>query len=214
MRGRTLLVAITLLLVVATGCETRPPSAPSDASLGGDAGAGDAGPLDAGLDGGVDAFVPAVCPPVGPYSNGVGDIARDVRLMDCDGVEHSLHELCESEAIWIFEYAQWCPPCRDFARDHANQIYARFRDQGVSAWMVISENNDFDPADATLCATVRERYGIEMPVLFDPEGRLQSTFAVAPNEVQLLMSRGGRIEWKGRYAGSQVEGRIEQLLAR
>lgn len=175
----------------------------------------DAGAPDAGTDAGLpDAGPPpVVCPPTGPYSSEVGAIGRDVTLMDCDGNEHSLHELCESEAIWIFEYAEWCPPCRSFARDSANPIYERVRDRDVSAWMVISEDGSFGPPDATLCNTIRERYSIEMPVLIDPDGLIQSTFGVAANEVHIVMSEGNRIEWKGHFAGHQVEGRIEQVLA-
>ncbi|MCA9610062.1 MAG: redoxin domain-containing protein [Myxococcales bacterium] len=210
-------------------CETVPGAAatdagappPEDAATGIDAGTGlldggfDAGGLDAGLtatDAGSPA--PAICPPVGPFGNAVGDVAPDLVLMDCDGNPHSLHELCEDRAVWLFEYADWCPPCRDFASREANRIYDRFAaGGGFEAYLVISENSSFGEPDADVCAAVRDRYGIHMPVLFDPGTAFEDTFGVASNEVQIVLRDGARIEWKGHYAGDMVEARIEATLA-
>ena len=51
---------------------------------------------------------PAVtCPPAGPFGTSVGSTAKDVILKDCDGVEYSIHDLCESKASFIFGFAGW-----------------------------------------------------------------------------------------------------------
>lgn len=152
------------------------------------------------------------CPPAGPFGRAPGETAPDVVLRDCDGIEHSLHDLCERDAVWLFEYADWCPPCRSFASSSANRIYDRFAGDGLGAWMVISADASFDSPDATDCAEIRDRYGISMPVLIDPDGVLQRTFGVASNEVHIVLSRGARIEWIGHYAGDEVESRIESVL--
>lgn len=216
-------------IVLLAACEA-PPDAPGalDAGAGADGGAfeADAGPgsvdaataaVDAGSDA-VDAgseppVTGGTCPPEGPFGTAVGDVAPDLVLMDCDGVEHTLHELCEDDAVWLFEYADWCPPCRDFASRDANRVYDRFRDQGLGAYLVISEDSGFGEPDAADCAAIQERYGIHMQVLYDPGTAFEDTFAVASNEVQIVLRRGGVIAWKGHYQGDEVEGQIESVLA-
>jgi hypothetical protein len=44
---------------------------------------------------------------VGPFGKGIGDVAADVVLKDCDGGEHSLHDLCGKDASWLYIYAEW-----------------------------------------------------------------------------------------------------------
>ena len=51
--------------------------------------------------------VPSLCPPSGPFGTGVGDTLGDWSLTDCDGVEHSFHDLCELRAVHIFSFAGW-----------------------------------------------------------------------------------------------------------
>ena len=58
-------------------------------------------------------------------------------------------------------------------------------------------------------ATIRDRYGIHMPVLFDPSGALQSALGVPANEVHVVLTEGARIHWVGQYAARQVATRIE-----
>ena len=165
---------------------------------------------------GADAFQPPdaaapMCPPTGPYGRRVGDIAPDVMLTDCDGVVHSLHELCAKQVTWLFEFADWCPPCRTFAMSRANDIYdANVRDHGdaFAGWMVISQTASFGEPTVDDCAMIRDRYGIHMPVLIDPSGALQTALGVAPNEVNIVLTEGARLHWIGRFAGSEVSSRI------
>jgi hypothetical protein len=49
----------------------------------------------------------SLCPPGGPFGTGVGDTLGDWSLTDCDGVEHSFHDLCELRAVHIFAFAGW-----------------------------------------------------------------------------------------------------------
>lgn len=171
---------------------------------------------DAGAVLGSDAPSDGLCPPAGPFGQRVGDVAPDVTLTDCDGNTHSLHALCEREAVWLFELALWCPPCRDFAMSGANRVYDRFRTEAGDAfegWVVVSEDASFAPATSTTCREVRERYGLHAPVLFDTEGVLQSTFGVASNEVQIVLGPGARIGYVGHYGADEVEAEIARVLA-
>lgn len=225
MRFSALLAAAAGTIAVA-GCTTAPDDTPDAGRLAmSDAGAvfDDAGsaPTDAAVDPGPDAGSPspdagppALCPPTGPFGDDPGEIAEDLVLMDCDGVAHSLHDLCERDVVWLFEMADWCPPCRAFADGDANRIYDRFTSESASfeGWMVISEDSAFAPADADDCAAVRDRYGIHMPVLYDPAGAFQAAFGVPSNEVHVVLRRGAVIDWIGHYAGDEVESRIESAL--
>ena len=160
---------------------------------------------------GVCEAMPTTCPPTGPFGTAVGDAVPDVTLMDCDGAEHSLHELCDHEALWVFEFAQWCPPCRAFAPD-VNRIYERFQDRDLAAYFVFTETDSFGPPTAADCAAVRDAYGLTMPVLYDPSGAFPAALGVATNAYNVILTRGGVIDWEGHYAESQVEGQLERLL--
>lgn len=214
-----LLAFVSLAFVL--GCTEEPSSDRSGVdggSLGVDGGAGaDAGPVngdDAGLVDGVDAGVAGGgCPPTGPFGTAAGDIAPDVMLLDCDDNPVSLHEtLCEAEVGWVFEYAEWCPPCRSFARDDVENIWQAHRDQGLQALVVVSADASYDAPTAELCAEVKDRYGLTMPVLYDPTGALQEGLDVASNAVDVVFSPGVRIEWKGRYDSAQVDDQISAVL--
>lgn len=202
----TLSLPLVLLASACTETAPPPPEREVDAGTGGGTDAG--APTDAG-----PPAEPSLCPPSGPFGSNEGDVAPDVRLMDCDGVEHSLHELCENDAVWIFEFADWCPPCRSFARNDVNRIYQSYQRPGFEGWMVISAASDGSLPDATLCEEVRSRYGIDMPVLYDPNGDLQRQLDVPSNEINIVLRRGAIIDWVGQYAANQVESRIGEVLA-
>jgi len=206
-------LAFASLLALGLACEAEPVSTDR---------APDAGPVDAGAveDGGtsvadaVDAgTVGGSCPPSGPFGTAEGEVAPDVTLFDCEGNEVSLHDtLCEATVGWVFVFAEWCPPCRSFARDDVESIWQTYREQGLAGAVVITADASYDAPTAELCAAVRDRYGLTLPVLFDPTGALPSGLDVAPNAVNVLFTEGVRVEWKGRYQESEVEGRVAGLL--
>jgi len=213
-------IALASLLVCAFACDDDPVSTDRSPDMGpravdaaipadGAVTTDDGGPTDV-LDG---STVGGVCPPTGPFGTEVGDVAPDVTLLDCDGNEVSLHaSLCDGSVGWAFVYAEWCPPCRSFARDDVESIWQSYRDQGLSGVVVVTADASYDAPTAELCAEVRDRYGLTMAVLFDPTGALSSGLDVRSNAVNVLFTEGMRIEWKGRYAESEVEGRIAGLL--
>lgn len=225
-----LLRALPLLALLA--CSSAPPPAGSDAARsvadaavapGSDA-ATTSGTDDAMASSSDDAAAspdaPPVsalsCPPEAPFGRAVGQIAPELSLPDCDGTMHSLHALCERDAVWLFELADWCPPCRSFAMSEANRLYDRFQGEAperFEGWVVVSEDSGFDPATSATCEEIRARYGLHAPVLFDTEGLLQSAFGVAPNEVQIVLGRGAEIRFVGHYAGDEVEAELARALA-
>ena len=157
-----------------------------------------------------------MCPPRAPFGTNIGDTTVDATFFDCDGNPHTLHELCAHEAVWIYEIADWCGPCRDFVQSHANRIYDERRaalGERFEAWILISEDARMGPASAALCASVRERYGLHMPVLFDPTATFQTTFQVVSNQMHLVLSDEGQIEALGPLSSTEVDARIDLALS-
>lgn len=219
---RTLLLATMLAFAFGCADEAAPPAG-GDAAI--DAPPFDAGAFDAGTDAGTDAALGvdaadtsdaamgALCPPAGPFGTAVGDIAADVTLFDCEGNEVRLHELCEAQVSWLFEFADWCPPCRSFASRDLENVWTTYSAMGVQAYMVVSEDRDFAVADAADCAEIRDRYSLTMPVLYDPTGAVQTALAIDSNATNVIFERGMRIRWKDKYAESEVADQLAAALA-
>lgn len=201
---------LTLSLGALAGCPQEPAFEPVDV----DRMRRDGGPIpDAPLP---DAPRVPVCPPRGPFGTDIGDRTVDATFFDCDGRPHTLHELCAREAVWIYELAEWCGPCRTFVQANANRIYDERRaaiGEQFEAWILVTEDAAMGPSSAALCASVRDRYGLHMPVLFDPEGVFEATYQVAPNEMHLILSDEGRIERVGPLSATEVDMFIDRALA-
>lgn len=105
-----------LLGLALVACAAGAPAAP-DTSTAAPDGTGEA--LDATEDaadvaadstpeGGLDTAVlvpEGPCPPEGPIGAESGAVAPDVELSDCDGELHSIHDLCELDAAWLFTFS-------------------------------------------------------------------------------------------------------------
>ena len=174
----------------------------------------DGGPFDAPLP---DSVLVPMCPPRAPFGTAVGDTTEDITFFDCAGAPHTLHELCDRQAVWVYQFAEWCEPCQAFVRTHVNAIYEAKRaayGEQFEAWVVISENSTQGQPDAAFCNTVRDRYGLRMPVLYDPTGAFQRTFQVVPNEMNLVLSDESRIEFIGPLTSTQVSSQIDRAMNR
>lgn len=182
-----------------------------DDGCGGECGACGAGELCVG--GRCEVAEATSCPPAGPFGTRVGDTAPDFTLMDCDGNPHTLHGLCDAEVVWLFELADWCPPCRRFAQSRANEVYDAYASESFAAFTIISENSSFGPPTQEQCREIRDRYGLRMPVLYDPEGRFRRALDVPVNEVHVVLERGAVIDWIGHYGAGEVSDRIAAAFA-
>lgn len=153
---------------------------------------------------------PASCPGDGPFGTQVGDVAPDFEVLDCDGNPWRLHDHC-GEPLWIFEYAAWCPPCRRFMGG-IQALYNEFSDTPLQAAVIISQTENFTTPDGDFCESVRARYGLELTVLYDPDGAFRDTMGVPANDVNFLFDAEGRIDYYGRYAGEAAVRRAIQAL--
>ncbi len=181
-----------------------------DAECGDDGCGGSCGPCEAGESCAEGMCGPRTfgCPPSAPFGTAEGDVAADAVLFDCDGNEVALHTLCDAEVSWVFEFADWCPPCRGFARDDVQRIWAEYSARGVEGYFVVSADGSFNAPTQSLCNEVRDRYGLTMPVLFDPTGALQTALGINATAWNSLVQNGMVIDWKGKYAEAEVEGEL------
>lgn len=216
--------ALLLAALLALGCGDPGDGEPTFI----DAGGGDGGGFDAGQarDGGgsttrmdagagVDAAVDEVdggemmteitCPPP-------AGAASDATFLDCEGNEVSFHSLCGGDALWLVGYADWCPVCKSFARDQINDIWAEFHPRGVEGMLVITASSSFGSPDAALCAEVRDRYSLEIPVVYDPTGNLSSALGLADNASNAVYDAAFTELWKAQYQDSMVPAQLEAAL--
>lgn len=151
------------------------------------------------------------CPPHAPFGTEVGDTLPNVELVDCDGDPYSLHDLCPREVGYVFELSGWCPPCRDFATQ-ADELYRGFRagaEDRFEMFFVVAENDEGGPADAAFCRTIRDQYGLSMPVLYQPEGLFPEALGIPPNELHIVMGPENRIRWLQHYGGAGVRAALD-----
>ena len=129
----------------------------------------------------------------------VGDAAPDFEVYDCEGNPWRPMDACGAP-LWIFEFAAWCPPCRRFLGEMEG-LYGEFADTDLQAVVIISQTSSFGPPDEAFCASVRREYGLEIPVLFDPQGALRQALDVPANDINVLLDASGQIAFKRQYAG-------------
>lgn len=171
---------------------------------------------DAAFGGSLDPGAGLLCPPHGPFGTEVGDTLPDVDLVDCEGKAFQLHDLCPRRVGYVFELSGWCPPCRDFAA-RADALYAEYRigaEEDFEMFFVVAENDDGGPADAAFCRTIRDQYGLSMPVLWQPEGLFADTLDIPPNEFHIVMGPGNEILWLQHYGEGGVRGALDAAFAR
>ncbi len=156
-----------------------------------------------------------VCPPAGPFGTAEGQVAGDATFLNCEGEEVTLHSLCSSGPVWIYEFAAWCPPCRSFARNDVSSVNASIEEAGGRGYFIISDTADGSDPDADFCQRTREEYGLEeagVEVLVDPSGSLQTALGITSNAWNVLLDGDLTIRWKGHYQnGSDVVREIGAL---
>jgi thiol-disulfide isomerase/thioredoxin len=162
-----------------------------------------------------DAGPRPACPPAPPYGHEVGDVLGDFVVYDCDGNPVRLHTLCETDVVWIWELAEWCSPCRRFAAGPYDAIYQRYataygaRFAGLA---VITADEELNLPDPVICRELRDRYGIDAPLYFDPTGGFRDVVGGLSNDVHAIMTRGMRVAWTMQFGGDFVNRRLQETF--
>ncbi len=162
-----------------------------------------------------DAGPPPLCPPPPPYGFEVGDTLANFVVYDCAGTPFRIHELCETDVVWIWELAEWCSPCRRFAGGFYDDIYQRYESaygERFSGLAVITADEELNLPNEAICAELRDRYGIESPLYFDPTGNFRSVLGGLSNDVHAIMTRGMHVEWVMQFGGEFVDRRLRETF--
>lgn len=139
----------------------------------------------------------AVCPPTGATGTALGDTLADTTLTTCDGSPVSLHSFC-GRPLYINTFAGWCPPCRTDASNAATT--AMTLPDGAQWLFVITENNSGTAPTTAYCASIRDTYGLTMPVLIDTAGTFPAHIGVgSPNSWHLVLDAGFGIVHRAKY---------------
>ncbi len=156
-----------------------------------------------------------MCPPQAPYGKDVGDTATNVTLYDCDGKPVQLHSLCAKKAAAVFTFAIWCPVCKAHMDNGEPQaLYAKHQADDFDMFVVVTQTATGATASEAHCKSVRDSYGLKMPVLVDKDDALSTSLGVAVNSGALALSRGARIELKKSYGFDALAASIPTLLAK
>ena len=157
--------------------------------------------------------VSPACPPTGPFGVTVGDVVADLALLDCDKNPVTLHSLCGNAVTWVYSYAEWCPNCKSNVKNVVGPRDVALGPLGLKT-VLIAEQGNTGPATATLCKALQTQVPASVLVLYDPTESFKTLLQQAgPNEISLVLSQGGRIEYLQRYASqSEVGAKLEALL--
>jgi thiol-disulfide isomerase/thioredoxin len=140
---------------------------------------------------------PVACPPTGPTGTAIGDLLADTTLTACDGTPVSLHSFC-GRPLYINTFAGWCPPCRTDATNAA--ATARTLPTNAQWLFVITETNNGSLPTTTYCESIRDAYGLTMPVVIDTRGTFPAHIGVtSPNSWHLVLDAGVALVHRVKY---------------
>ena len=151
------------------------------------------------------------CPPQGPFGTNVGSVVPNATVMDCDGNDVTLHSLCDGDAVWISMFADWCPPCRSFARDNMETVWQSHRDR-INGLVIVTANMSYGSPTQELCAEIRDRYELTIPIAFDPTGAAAAALGLSDNAENMVLRRGMEVAWTAKYAEHMVSAQISAVL--
>jgi hypothetical protein len=141
-------------LVLVSGCEQPMEDLPDAARLRRDA-AIDALSLDAAY----DAGPPPACPPMRPFGPDVGDVLGTFTVYDCAGTPFEIESLCETDVVWIWEFAEWCASCRYFADGNLDAVYSRYETaygDRFAAVPIITADSELNLPNEEICRELRQ----------------------------------------------------------
>jgi hypothetical protein len=96
----------------------------------------------------------------------------------------------------------------------AAAIASEFAGDGFAAYFVITQNGEFDEPDADYCAGIRERFGLEVPVLLDPNRALPEAVDSTFFDIDVVMGPGNEVLFTQQHAlRDEVRDAIRAALA-
>ncbi len=118
----------------------------------------------------------------------VGDEVPEYSAPALDGAEIALDDL-RGNVVLINVWATWCGPCR-VEMPPIQKSYARFKDRGFT---VIAVSIDAGPGYREKVSAFADEFGLEFPILLDPEGRISRVMQTIGVPETFVVDREGKI---------------------
>ncbi len=100
-------------------------------------------------------------------------------------------------------WATWCPPCRK-SIPHLNEIYAKYKEEGLIVIGVTEEDN-------TTIKAFTKKTPIDYSAATDRGGRLKKSFEINGIPHAVLVNKEGNIVWEG-HPMSLTDAEIQKIL--
>ena len=135
-----------------------------------------------------------------------GQQAPDFQIVRDDGETTSLADL-RGQVVLVNFWATWCGPCRE----EMPEFEAAYQANKNDGFMVVAINNRETPAEI---AEFRDEIDVTFPLALDPDGALQSLYAVREYPTTLVIDRNGVIVTRhvGPLTADQVESLVQTAL--
>lgn len=118
----------------------------------------------------------------------VGDRVSAYSAPDLSGREVSLDDHL-GDVVLVNIWATWCGPCR-VEMPPIQASYRRYKDRGFT---VLAVSIDQGPGHEEKVAAFADEYGLEFPILLDPEGRITEILRTVGVPETFVLGRDGRI---------------------
>jgi peroxiredoxin len=118
----------------------------------------------------------------------VGDRAPQFTAFDLAGEEVTLDDHL-GEVVLLNIWATWCGPCR-VEMPPIQASYDRYKDQGFT---VLAVSIDQGPRYKEKVTDFAEEYGLDFPILLDPDGRITEVLRTVGVPETFVLGRDGRI---------------------
>lgn len=118
----------------------------------------------------------------------VGDRVPGYSARDLSGREISFEDY-SGQVVLVNIWATWCGPCR-VEMPPIQAAYSRYRDRGFA---VLAVSIDQGPGYEEKVAAFAEEYGLDFPILLDPEGRISEILRTVGVPETFVLGRDGRI---------------------
>lgn len=120
--------------------------------------------------------------------------------------------MCGQRVTYLYNFAEWCPPCRAFVRDEIENAHLSHASSGdISTYVVLTATSGGGAVNNASCQRLRDQYGIDTPgvtMLQDPNGEMNSVLGMRTNMASLVMKRNNEIMLSGPWGWSTVSREI------
>ena len=87
----------------------------------------------------------------------------------------------------------------------------QYKDHNFAMWFVITATSDTQPPGRRDCQTMKERYQLEMTVLYDANSVTNSVLGMRANTADMVLGEKNKIVTNGPWAFAIVENALRDI---